>query len=300
MTSSPSKKSPSGKANLSQLWSALGVFAALLSLLLTTLLTVRVWQDQERIVALSGEAQNLREENTQFSGKIRNLNDQIHQKDEDNRILKAVANATTEAKQMAVQESQTTKLRIQEMEMAQLQKEAAMLQSMNSVKTSLLPMLKADEFTLLREGENIRIRLSSQFLFSSGDDEISTSGQKLLSSLAVALNGPAANFDITVEGHTDSTPVGHSLRNRFPTNWELSAARATAAVRYFQEHGKIDPTRLSALALGSTRPIDPGDSKEAAAKNRRIEILLTPIETPSTPSAPTPVTPPAPAVHSKP
>lgn len=292
-------KSPAGKAHLGQLWSALGVLAALLSLLLTTLLTVRVWQDQDRIATISEEAQNLREENTQFAGKVRNLSDQIHQKDEDIRILKLVANETTTEKQQAILESQKAKLNIQQMEFAKLQKDAVILQSMESLKTSLQKWSKAEQFTLLREGDNIRLRLSSQFLFGSGDDDISVEGQKLLVSLATVLNGPAANFNICVEGHTDSAPVGRLRRERFPTNWELSAGRATAAVRYLQEKGKIDPARLSALGLSSTRPIDTDDSKEAAAKNRRIEFLLTPIN--STPTAVLPTAPaPPPATNTNP
>ncbi|HSH70991.1 MAG TPA: OmpA family protein, partial [Deferrisomatales bacterium] len=80
-----------------------------------------------------------------------------------------------------------------------------------------------------------------------------------------------------VEGHTDDVPIRGVLAQRFPTNWELSAARALSVVRFLQEVGGVDPARLAAAGYGEYRPAVPNDSAENRARNRRIELKLVPL-----------------------
>ena len=83
---------------------------------------------------------------------------------------------------------------------------------------------------------------------------------------------------ISIEGHTDDVPIGAELSRKYATNWELSAARACTIVRYLREKVGIDPAVLSATGYGEYQPIAPNESEEGRAKNRRIEIVLVPIE----------------------
>ena len=83
--------------------------------------------------------------------------------------------------------------------------------------------------------------------------------------------------DIVVEGHTDNVPIGPDLIETYPTNWELSAARAIAVVRFLQEKGGIHPERLSARAYSYYRPVASNTSEEDRRQNRRIEIVLVPV-----------------------
>jgi chemotaxis protein MotB len=76
---------------------------------------------------------------------------------------------------------------------------------------------------------------------------------------------------VRVEGHTDNVPI-HT--NRFPSNWELSIARAVSVVKYFVDVGNINPQRLSAVGYGESRPLVPNSSAANLAKNRRVEIVL--------------------------
>jgi len=85
---------------------------------------------------------------------------------------------------------------------------------------------------------------------------------------------------IVIEGHTDDVRISGDLAKRFPTNWELSTARATSVVRYLQEAAGIPPDRLSAVGFGPYRPVGPNDTSEGRARNRRIEIKLVPLESP--------------------
>jgi chemotaxis protein MotB len=81
------------------------------------------------------------------------------------------------------------------------------------------------------------------------------------------------NQRINVEGFTDNVPIGPELRNRFPSNWELSAARATGVVRYLVAQG-VNPNILSAQGFGDSRPAASNDTAQGRAKNRRVEIVI--------------------------
>ena len=86
------------------------------------------------------------------------------------------------------------------------------------------------------------------------------------------------NRNIRVEGHTDNRPIA---TGRYPSNWELSTARATQVVKYLIDPGGIVPSRLSAAGYGDSKPRVDNDTVENRSKNRRVEIILGPVITPS-------------------
>jgi chemotaxis protein MotB len=83
---------------------------------------------------------------------------------------------------------------------------------------------------------------------------------------------------VLVEGHTDNMPLGPSLKARFPSNWELSVARAAAVARFLQEEGLLQPQRLSARGYSYYRPVASNKTIAGRRQNRRIEIILSPSE----------------------
>lgn len=115
-----------------------------------------------------------------------------------------------------------------------------------------------------------------KILFDSGSAEIKKEGKKVLDRVVEILKN-VKDRQINIEGHTDNVPISPRLAQKFPTNWELSTARATNVVRYLQEKG-IDPALLSATGYAEYRPVSPNDTEEGRAKNRRIEIVLVPLE----------------------
>jgi flagellar motor protein MotB len=131
-------------------------------------------------------------------------------------------------------------------------------------------------------GDRITIfQLSSAAFFASGTATLSDPGQSILGSLLGRLQSPAfAAYRITVEGHTDDEPISSA---QFPSNWELSAARAAAVVRFFVEHG-VPADRLRAAGYADTRPLAPNRDDagnpipENQAKNRRVAIELEKIQ----------------------
>lgn len=123
-----------------------------------------------------------------------------------------------------------------------------------------------------------RFVFQSEVLFESGNDEINPAGQGELDKLADAvlqLEGqipPEIAWVLRVDGHTDARPL--SGNGRFRDNWELSSARAISVVKYLISKG-ISPNHLVAAGFGEFQPLEEGDSDEANAKNRRIELKLT-------------------------
>lgn len=125
----------------------------------------------------------------------------------------------------------------------------------------------------------LTVNLLDEIIFDSGSAAVKPDGRGVLERLGELL-GNLKDKLIVVEGHTDNVPIRGDLAKRFPTNWELSTARATSVVRYLEEKVGIPPTRLSAVGFGSNRPIGPNDTPEGRAMNRRIELKLVPAAAP--------------------
>jgi chemotaxis protein MotB len=117
----------------------------------------------------------------------------------------------------------------------------------------------------------LQVRALDRILFDSGSTQIKREGQEVLARVAEQIR-KIAGHRIHVEGHTDDVPI---TGDRFPSNWELSAARAAVVVRFLIENG-LDPLDLSAVGFGEYHPLAPNDTSEHRARNRRIEIVLVP------------------------
>jgi chemotaxis protein MotB len=118
----------------------------------------------------------------------------------------------------------------------------------------------------------LSVDLAEQIFFDSGKATLKPGGKDVLKKVGDALKG-YENKIIRVVGHTDNVPVARSLQGTFPTNWELSVARATNVVRYLQEVG-VPPERMVASGRGEYDPVATNDTPEGRQKNRRIEIML--------------------------
>jgi chemotaxis protein MotB len=115
----------------------------------------------------------------------------------------------------------------------------------------------------------VRIQLASSKLFASGSSELLTDSAAALDRLGRVLK--STNRRLIIEGHTDDLPIQSS---RFPSNWELSANRATKIVRYLMSRHDIPASRLTAVAYADQKPVAPNDTEGNRGRNRRIEILI--------------------------
>ncbi|MHA7631603.1 OmpA/MotB family protein [Corallococcus sp. M7] len=128
---------------------------------------------------------------------------------------------------------------------------------------------------LSQDGGRLQVDLVDKVLFDSGDASISTRGQEVLTRLGGVLSKVDDKL-IQVSGHTDDSPPTQKLQATFPTNWELSVARAVNVVRFLQEKGGVPAKRMLAAGYGDTRPLAANASPQGRARNRRIELLLIP------------------------
>lgn len=115
------------------------------------------------------------------------------------------------------------------------------------------------------------VKMPSSILFDSGRTDIKPEGQEVLARITQVL-AEIPNRTFQVEGHTDDQPIRTA---RFPSNWELSTARATEVVRFMISQG-MPPERISAAGYSEFQPVAPNDTPEGRALNRRIEIALMP------------------------
>ncbi|MDA2910620.1 OmpA family protein [Nitrospiraceae bacterium AH_259_D15_M11_P09] len=127
-----------------------------------------------------------------------------------------------------------------------------------------------------QDGEQLTITLVNlveQLGFDEGEAYVKPDGRKVLKQISEILKG-MTDKHIRIEGHADSKPIGPSLMSQFPTNWELSEARASGVAQFFVEEGGLDSTALTTIGYGDTQPASSNATEEGRRANRRIEILL--------------------------
>jgi chemotaxis protein MotB len=142
-----------------------------------------------------------------------------------------------------------------------------------SIESSLKDQIAAQDITIEDTDDQVKVILVDKILFDSGSSEVNEEGKKLLLTLSETLKKDSMR-QIVVEGHTDNVPLGGQLKQRFPSNWELSAARAASVIRFLQSEGGVEPKKLSLKGYGSYHPIASNHTEEGRMQNRRIEIIL--------------------------
>ncbi|MGD8519717.1 MAG: OmpA family protein [Desulfobacterales bacterium] len=144
-----------------------------------------------------------------------------------------------------------------------------------TIESSLKDQIAAKDIELIENNEQLKMVLVDTILFESGSTQLSEEGEALLSVIAKSIKDHKEQR-VVVEGHTDNKPIRPRLKKAFPSNWELSAARAAAVVRYLQLQGMVDPQRLSVQGYSFYHPVATNKTEEGRRQNRRIEIILSP------------------------
>ncbi len=128
---------------------------------------------------------------------------------------------------------------------------------------------KENDITVAFSPKGLVMRLADRALFDVGVADISPQALPLLKKVGEII--ARTSFEVRIEGHTDDLPI---KTVQFPSNWELSTARAVNVLRYFLEIGRIASQRLSAVGFGEFQPMVPNDSIEHRSQNRRVEIIF--------------------------
>jgi chemotaxis protein MotB len=131
------------------------------------------------------------------------------------------------------------------------------------------------QIQITRLADRLNVSMVDRILFPSGEADISPEGVKILERVGKVLKNTQGKI-IRVEGHTDDVDISKKLQGKFPTNWELSTARASNVVRFLQDKVGIEPKRLWAVGLSEYHPIASNATAKGRSQNRRIEIGLLP------------------------
>jgi len=203
------------------------------------------------------ENATLQSQNDDMKRQLADLNGKLESSQKDNEELKGKVGELSPKAQRAEQLEKST-------------------QTYQDLAKKLEKEIQAGQIEITEMKNRLTVTMVDKIIFPSGSTEISPEGKTVLSKVVEILKS-IKDKRIQVEGHTDNVPIVSGLKKRFPTNWELSTARATEVVRYLQESGGLDPKLLCATGYSEYQPVATNDTNEGKRKNRRIEIVLLPL-----------------------
>jgi len=144
----------------------------------------------------------------------------------------------------------------------------------NKIKSALIGF-EGNGLQIIEKNGKIYVSMDEKLLFESGRFTVDAKGEAALKELAKVIEADK-EINVMVEGHTDNVPFSPNSSAQIRDNWDLSVMRATTIVKTILKYGNIDPSRLTAAGRSEYVPLDKADTKEARARNRRTEIILTP------------------------
>lgn len=152
---------------------------------------------------------------------------------------------------------------------------AAMRRTQDELQERLQAEVEKGSVLISQQRGELVVDLIDRIVFDSGEAELNEAGKAVLRKVGETL-AQVPDKVIQVSGHTDGLPISRKLADRFPTNWELSVARATNVIRFLQEEIEIPGDRLVAAGQAEFRPIATNKSAAGRSRNRRIEVRLLP------------------------
>jgi chemotaxis protein MotB len=210
----------------------------------------------------------LQEQNATLEGEKKSLEQQKATLETDNGNLKQQL-ASSEQKAAAIEQQvgslQQEKASLEAASQQQQQQYEALVQGLSSE-------VEKGQLQVRQYQNMLAVDLAEQIFFDSGRATLKPGGKDVLKKVGGALKSYEDKI-IRVVGHTDNVPLAKSLQSTFPTNWDLSVARATTVVRFLQEVG-VPPERMVPSGRAEYDPVAPNDTPEGRRKNRRIEIML--------------------------
>jgi chemotaxis protein MotB len=172
-------------------------------------------------------------------------------------------------------ENQALQQQLESERQAREEKLAQIQGTYNELVNKLESEIQRGDVTISELKGKLTVNVVDQILFPSGQATLKDDGLKVMKQIGDILK-TAVDKEIQVEGHTDNVPIRGRLTETFPSNWELSTARATTVLHFLQDQVGISGDRLSAVGYGEYRPVSSNSTKEGRSQNRRIQIILIP------------------------
>jgi len=173
--------------------------------------------------------------------------------------------------------NQTLAHQIEQERLAREQRLAEMKGTYDELVQKMDAEIQRGEITISELQGKLTVNMVERILFDSGKADIKPAGLEVLRRVGDILK-QAEDKEVRVEGHTDNVPISTRLQQTFPSNWELSTARAANVVHFLQERVGIPGERLAVCGYGQYRPVAGNESAEGRSQNRRIQIELVPLE----------------------
>ena len=220
-----------------------------------------------KVLTLEGEMARLQQDNTNLEEILKAKSDTMSQQ---------IAELRKQNKDLT-QENESLRAKTQALEVEKTEEILGVKTMYEDLVQDMESEIKKGKVTITQLKGKLKVNMVDEILFDSGRATVKPKGVKVLERVGkVLLN--AKDQAIRIEGHTDNVPIGAELAKMYPTNWELSVARATAVTRYLQEEIGVDPRLISATGYGPYQPIASNETEQGRTKNRRIEIVLVPKE----------------------
>lgn len=221
---------------------------------------------------LQGDTARLHREIAGLQKNIADLTDNLATANKNIEALNGKYNASTTKVSQLSGDLAKREARLKEVEDILRKRDEATNALKEKLQKALLGFTQNGLSVDVRNGK-VYVSLTDKLLFPSGSIVIDDKGKQALKQLAAVLN-KEPDINMAVEGHTDDKKIKNL--GQIKDNWDLSVLRATSVTRYLTEVENIDPHRLTATGKGEFQPIDTTDTPEGLAKNRRIEIVLSP------------------------
>ena len=145
---------------------------------------------------------------------------------------------------------------------------ARMTSIARDILKAMAPLVSQGKVRVTQTNRGVSVEINASVLFAPGEAKLNAQSEAALRAVAQVLKD--VDNAIQVEGHTDNTPINNSM---FPSNWELSAVRASSVVRLFLENG-VAEKRLVAMGHGANLPVDSNDTAEGRLRNRRVQLMI--------------------------
>jgi chemotaxis protein MotB len=210
--------------------------------------------------------------NDSYAALEKNSNESLKANMAKNRELLAELDAKEKALALEQERLNASSKRLNELEALIASKEAAMLK-LKETLSNALNGFEGKGLTIEKKNGKVYVSMENKLLFNSGSWAVGTEGKKAVEQLGTVL-GDNPDISVLIEGHTDNDPYVGS--GPIADNWDLSTKRATAIVAILSENKAIDKKNLTAAGRGEFSPLASNSTAEGKAKNRRIEIILTP------------------------
>jgi chemotaxis protein MotB len=215
------------------------------------------------VLAMTSCSSGVKKENATLKAQIDELNTTNQKLIQDKQSYQDSLTAREADLQKQMAELQAKDMQVKEQSDAFRQMQEAMKAEVDSKQVTIKEL----------EGK-LTLSMVEAILFDSGKANVKKAGKDALAKVAEVLKN-VKDQDIIVAGHTDNVPITSKLAATYPTNWELSAARAIAVVKLLEADG-VDPKLLLAAGFGEFRPVADNGTPEGRAQNRRMEIILMP------------------------